>query len=436
MPQITPNPREFYKVEAAGMISFDSLLSLSRLYLPIIGSDAFALYMALFGQSSSTKNSKTTAHNVLFDMVGMSGVRFCKAKNQLEGMTLLQTFKQDSFDFGTEYLYRLNAPFLSQLFFTEPLFSGLLLAKIGQSAFDKLVKDYEKVATEVKSMKNISKKFTEVYTFDLNILNEEDERLNQTKKKIENKTDDNFDIKFFKEMMKKQSLFFHSEKQDILQLLAIHALFGLNELEIFNKALNLARADNVLNITQLKQILENRTTKLVDLPVEQRQELATTLQDMGFSKAEAKIIEEAESLAPNDYLENIRLQKGGFVAPSERCLLSELRNNELNTGVINILINYVLVIQDNPTLSYNYVMKIANDWVQNTIVDAASAIMHIKTIVANSKMAKPKRQSKRKTSQKVEKIPDFIKQKNKQEVSTEELKKLERELADISSFNN
>jgi len=436
MRQIIPNPREFYMVEAVGMISFDSLLSLSRLYLPIIGSDAFTLYMALFGQSSSAKSSKNTVHSVLFDMVGMSGARFGKAKNHLEGMTLLQTFKQDSFDFGTEYLYRLNAPFLPQLFFTEPLFSGLLLSKIGQYAFDNLIKDYEKVATEVKDMKNISKKFTEVYTFDLNILNEEDQRLNQAKKKIENKTDQNFDIKFFKEMMKKQSLFFHSEMQDILQLLAIHSLFGLNELEIFNKAVNLARADNILNITQLKQILENRVTKLVDLPAEQKQDLTTTLQGMGFSKAEAKIIEEAENLAPNDYLENIRLQKGGFVAPSERRLLSELKNNELNTGVINILINYVLVIQDNPTLSYNYVMKIANDWVQNNVVDAASAVMHIKTIVANSKMAKPKRQNKRKTSQKVEKIPDFMKQKSKQEVSTEELEKLERELADISSFSN
>ncbi|MDR0614837.1 MAG: hypothetical protein LBF82_02630, partial [Lactobacillales bacterium] len=323
MRQITPNPREFYTVEAVRMISFDSLLSLSRLYLPIIGGDAFTLYMALFGQSASGKNQKTTVHSFLFDVIGMSGARFCKAKNYLEGMTLLQTFVKDSFDFGVEYLYRLNIPYLPQLFFTEPIFAGLLLSKIGQRAFDELVKDYEKVTTEVKDMRNISKKFTEVYTFNLNLLNEEDERLNQAKKKIESKSDKHFDIQFFKEMMKKQSLFFHSEKQDTLQLLAIHALFGLNELELFHKAVNLARADNVLNISQLKQILENRATKLVDLPAEKKQELTTTLQDMGFSKAEAKIIEEAENLAPNDYLENIRLQKGGFVAPSERRLLSE-----------------------------------------------------------------------------------------------------------------
>ncbi|MDR1521296.1 MAG: DnaD domain protein [Streptococcaceae bacterium] len=434
MRQVIPNPREFYTVKIMGMIAFDSLVSLSRLYLPIIGSEAFTLYMALFGQSTSKKNSKATAHSILFDMVGMSGARFCKAKNHLEGMTLLQTFVQDSFEFGVEYLYRLNAPFLPPLFFTEPLFSGLLLSKIGQLAFDELVKDYEKTATKIKDMNNISKKFTEVYTFDLNILNEEDERLNQAKKRIENKLKDSFDLKFFKEMMKKQGLFFHSEKQDPLQLLAIHALFGLNELEIFNKAVSLACADNILNITKLKQMLENRASKLVNLPGEQ--ELSTTLQNMNFSKAEAKIIEEAEKLAPNDYLENIRLQKGGFVDPSERRLLSELRNNGLSNGVINILINYALIIQDNSTLSYNYIMKIANDWAQKKVVDAASAVLYIKTIVANSKAAKPKGKNKRGKNQKVEKIPDFIKKKTTQKVSKEELKKLEKELADISSFDD
>ncbi|MDR3157321.1 MAG: hypothetical protein LBT69_05350 [Lactobacillales bacterium] len=452
MHQNIPCPREFYSVAFVGIPSLDSLLSLSSLYLPLIGKDTFALYMTLLSQSMAKNSEQIISHDTLFQAISLNGALFCKARERLEGVALLQTFVKDSYEFGKEYFYRLKMPLSFSQFFAEPLFSGMLLDRVGQRAFDSLVEDYQRFSVEVSGMENVSKKFMEVYAFDLNVLNEEDECLHKARQKTALDVPAvNFDVEFFKQMMKKQDLSFSSEKQDIERLKSLCSLFGFTEVELFNEAKNVARAGTVLDISKLNEYLKEKELKISRKKMENSEE---SLQQNLFSAVELKVIEEARSLFSMDYLKNIRQQKGGMVTKNELDLLADLekeltRRNQkfgskIKIEILNVLINYILVIQRHSSLPRNYALTILDDWMQKGVVDASSAVLHLREMVENQKVRKEKKyDNSRNFGKKVEKIPEWMKEvpkrekkeKNQTTVSQEEVEQLRKELAEFSNFS-
>lgn len=48
--------------------------------------------------------------------------------------------------------------------------------------------------------------------------------------------------------------------------------------------------------------------------------------------------------------------------------------------MINVLLNYVLVIKNNASLNASYVNTVANEWAQKKIATAEEAIQHIRQI--------------------------------------------------------
>lgn len=452
MQQNIPCPREFYSVTFVEVPSLDSLLSLSRLYLPLIGRDAFALYMTLLSQSMVKNPEQVTSHDTLFQATSLNGAPFRKARERLEGMVLLKTFVKNSYEFGKEYFYRLKMPLSFSQFFAEPLFSGMLLNQVGQRAFDLLVEDYQRFSAEVSGMEDVSKKFMEVYTFDLNVLNKEDERLHKARQKtVLEGPEVNFDIEFFQQMMRKQGLSFSSDKQDIERLKSLHSLFGFTEVELLNEAKNFARAGVVLDISKLNEHLKEKELNISRKQMENNEE---GLQQNLFSAVELKVIDEARNLSPMDYLKNIYQQKGGMVTKSELELLTDLDKeltrrgqkfgNKIKIEAINVLINYVLVIQRHSSLPRNYVFTILDDWMQKGVTDAPSAVLHLREMVETQKMRKKKKyDNSRSFGKKVEKIPEWMKEVSKKEdsgknpttVSKEEVEQLRKELEEFSSFS-
>jgi len=435
---LIPEPNEFYTTSVNQRLTSDDYLNLVNLYLPVIGPKAFALYLALVGKSLA--NDFAFPHAELFKILELSGAKFVSARERLEGVLLLETFLQETFEFGTEYFYRLKLPLTSNRFFAELLFSGLLLFKIGQNSFDNLVKNYQETVKDTRKLENISKKFSEIYRFDLNILNKEDQRIREACEKVTPKSyETNFNFKFFQTLMDRNGLRFKNRSHAEELLIAMHALFGLNEFELFQKGCDLACPGEIFDLEELKQVLEEELSAVVKIKSENTKEKLefSDLSNLNFSKQEIEVIREAEKLAPIQYLSNIRSQKGGFIDTAEYRLLDELKKKKLPCAVINILINYVLIIQENSTLSRNYTFKIANDWVQKGMQNAASAISYIKKLTASNLEKSQQKRKKFSASRPVEKIPDFLEEeKNPQKISLEEVAKLQEELANISSFQD
>ena len=58
--------------------------------------------------------------------------------------------------------------------------------------------------------------------------------------------------------------------------------------------------------------------------------------------------------------------------------------------MINVLLNYVLVIKNNASLNASYVNTVANEWAQKKIATAEEAIQHIRQISNQAKQSKQK----------------------------------------------
>jgi replication initiation and membrane attachment protein len=392
--------------------------------------------MSLIADGLRQKNDQISSHSELFEAISLSGANFLAARERLEAMLLLETFVKESYDFGPQYLYQIRLPLTPQLFFAEPLFSGLLLVKIGALAYDKLVSSLgNNSEEEKKDFQKISKKFNEVYHLDLSILNQEDQRIHGATQAF-TKSETDFNFAFFRALMKNDNLHFKIGEHAESILVALHALFGLSELELFQKAVSLARSGDVIDLLELKRVLEQQA--IVKSSAEQKNcaQQKATFEDTDLTTCEQQVVKEACNLSPVDYLMNIRQQKGGFVAPDELLLLEELQKKFSQPSAINILINYVLIIKENSTLSRNYVLKIANDWLQHGVVDALSAITQIKKLTESYRINSPRTDLKRrKASTKVEKVPEYFNhQRQIKKANPDDVKKIAEELKKISSF--
>lgn len=100
----------------------------------------------------------------------------------------------------------------------------------------------------------------------------------------------------------------------------------------------------------------------------------------------------------------------------------------LPSSVINVLLNYVLVIKNQASLGTNYVNTIANEWAQQKIMTAEDAIAHIKK---KSQESAEKKQTRNYTNTRRnvrrEKLPDWVNQpKDEKKISQEKQAEIDR----------
>ena len=96
--------------------------------------------------------------------------------------------------------------------------------------------------------------------------------------------------------------------------------------------------------------------------------------------------------------------------------------------MINVLLNYVLVIKNNASLNASYVNTVANEWAQKKIATAEEAIQHIRQISNQAKQSKQKKQTNYQTGKRNvrrEKLPDWVNQpKDEKQISSEKKQRL------------
>lgn len=150
-----------------------------------------------------------------------------------------------------------------------------------------------------------------------------------------------------------------------------------------------------------------------------------------LTNAALQLIKEAQSIPPMKYLEAIKSEKGGYVSKQENWLLQDLVSQSgLSSSVINVLLNYVLVIKNNASLNASYVNTVANEWAQKKIATAEEAIQHIRQISNQAKQSKQKKQTNYQTGKRNvrrEKLPDWVNQpKDEKQISSEKKAEIDR----------
>ena len=137
---------------------------------------------------------------------------------------------------------------------------------------------------------------------------------------------------------------------------------------------------------------------------------------VGDTSNRAKIIYQFETTTPYDFLQS--KYKNGKPSKSDIAILEYLLlDMNLNAGVVNVLIDYVLKINNNK-LTKNFVDAIASQWAKSKV----------ETVEEAMKIAEKEYKNKKTTNKKqVEEKPTWFNQNiEAQEASEEKLKELDK----------
>lgn len=426
-------PSTFYTVYGEPQLDQSKQDALLYLYQPIIGNAALSLYLTLMSDITLEGKSPSLMHTDLLAAVDTGLMNLVKAREQLEGIGLLEVYEKTDSEIGLSLIYQLRLPLGPKKFFQDPLMAYLLMDKVGKRRYERLVERFKPNSFEKGTAKSITKRFRDVYRFDETAFASHSEALEQTQEEFADKSD--FDWSLFTQQLKRFSLILTLEEREKLQ--TFQTLYGLNELDLAEYVAKASAGEKAgLNFNYLRQLINKEKRPNVAAPPKETPAESST-NGSSFSPQELEIIAQSKKIAPVTFLRAIKREKGGFETNTEVHLLEELiGRNLLPKSVINIIINYILVIQDQAVINANYLNAIANDWAQKKIATPEAAITHVRE---NSQKLVRKPQASRPAYQKrgagrKEALPEHIKQPPQEKKLTPEKEaELNRKLAEYLS---
>lgn len=398
--KITPNT--IYQVFKALPLTQEGKDGLLYLYQPIIGAQALALYFQFLGDEADSNESEFIHLDCLNALnIGLSP--FLEARKRLEGMGLLTVFEKEDPEFGKIYLYQLEEPLVPQKFIKDVTYSFLLHQAVGERKFKQLTRRFKPKKINIADYQEVTANFTTVYgNLDLNLFSRTSDQLENVAKEYEQakepglKVDSTqLDWHFLMELANKKFISKTNFTSDFKAQLTVYAnLYGYNELELVDDLLVqvVALDTGLVDARQLKQFVERKHQTTFQRPsmqpVSEEADVRrfNLLRQTGYSEKDIQLIKLSEKTAPYDFLEAIKVEKKSYVTDSEKWLLKSLvERSPLPNSVINILIHYVLVIQDNSTLQPNFVNTIATNWSEKGFQSPETAIQHAREFVKESK---------------------------------------------------
>lgn len=420
MVQLLPN--QIYQVFKSRPLTEDGKNSLIYLYQPIIGSEALSLYFTLEGDLKDTLETEFV-HLDILNALDFGMQHFGEARRKLEGIGLLKVYTKEIQEFGMTFLYHLQEPVHPEAFFEDELYSFLLLSRVGERKFQQLVTRFRPRKINVSDYQETTASFMDVYRFNTDSFAKKQEQLNQVSVDFKPSTtkfllpENQLDWDFLSHEAQRHYIspknFDEAFKK---QLVLYHLLYGYDELTLVQSMLEtVSLSDGMVDQKKLEkamlkknQLHFKKTKDTSDYSSDIEVRRFNTLKQSGYSDNDLLLIRESEKFAPIEFLQGIKAEKNSFVTDSEQWLIKSLvERSPLTNSVINVLIHYVLVVQNNVSLSSNYVNNIAAEWAQLQIKSAEDAIKHVRELVKN---AKEKRKALPKTRNKVvrqEQLPSW-----------------------------
>ena len=347
----------------------------TRLYLPIVGRDAAALYSYLLAFWDNGQKDYLFGHILNHLDFGMDVLE--NALERLAAMELLALYQKEE-----HYYIRLFAPLAEDDFFQHNVYTKLLEKKIGEAATDALK------PSRAEGQK-LEKPFVQVFGL-------EAERLDFSRKMKD------FDLGNFKQRMAQENLRFADEKEDLLELFAIAEQKKWTWYETYL----LARETAISQVISTKRMRQ----KLNQKPV-----------DGKFSQQEQSIIREAKRQTPLIFLAEIKKTRQAAITRTERKLLQDMAELGLLDEVINLVLLLTFNKVDSANLNEKYALKVANDFAYQKVTSAEEAVLKIRErhqqTVGNQ--AEPKRKSSN--------VPEWSNPDYKNETSLEKQAELEEQ---------
>lgn len=445
-------PKDTFELKHSGLLSQEDNRVLNLLYQPIIGSKAYTLFLNLL--MNHHEFAKTNNHFALMDLMNEGGPSLYESRIRLEAIGLLKTYVR-KIDTGYHYIYIIQPVLPAHAFLSDDVLSILLLDRVGEARFNRLVNMFSIDHGHLNDFTDISKNYVDVFHIRSEAFVTEEPLLNHVKEQVEIPEAnvpqiDNvaFDWEFFMDNLSAYHLNQAFLKDNLKEIvLMYHSLYGIDELEMSNLVKrHIDHVTDQIDIKSFKQQVysqyhqANRTkhnkpkATLEQVSQHQVKNYEKQLRSQGLSQNEITLIITCEQNPPLVFLKALKEQKGGFVAGNERWAIENLKkNSNLSNSVINVLIHYLLVVLKHDSINQNLLNTVANNWAQNKVTTAVEALAQAKAF--KEEKQKPKQnQSYKKSYQapvRKETLPDWAKEEGRRKetpLSKEEQAKIDEQL--------
>ncbi|AEJ23055.1 replicative DNA helicase loader DnaB [Weissella koreensis KACC 15510] len=420
------NIHQKFKVVGIENLTLKNLTSLSNLYLPLIGIEAFTVYMALMHQPQRSNKDVTITHVELLNQLNLSGPRLIQAREKLEGYGLIRTFEQ-VLTLESQWVYEINQPIDAENFLSDKLLVKLLSSYLGDDQFEILKTSLLPDSAEIEG-NNVSKGLFDIIREDnfdqiepLKPINKRSTAWDEARQKDQPTID--FDLMF--EMLKVYGVSRMTLLKNKDNLMLFKKLYAIDDLKLIRLIQGHMLDDHQIDIKGIENELRQE--------FQQRQEVTIQPVTDVQPKTGNILIDQANQLSPLEFLKNIREQRGGVVTASEQYAIEQLiKYGRLPNPVINIELYTLSVLQDRKTLPKAILEATYSDWAQANIKTPSEAIKYIQQRERKIKQGQQNRTSSRAGQQKHETKPDWENQPI-QEVSSADQAKLDKMLAQMEA---
>ncbi len=371
---ITLLPADTYLVVNKTILSDECRKILSVLYQPIIGSTATNLYFTLWANLDKLEIiGKEQTHSNLADSMQLSLSEIKDARKKLEAVGLLKTYvKKESIN---TYVYELYSPLSANSFLNHPILNIILYNTVGKKEYNKIVEYFKLPDYNISEYTDISTKFSDVFKVSNRnniITNTSLKKRNTNDIKIDNDIDFDLIISSLPNSSINERTFNDDIKNLIIKLSFIYDLDNLQIVDILRTSI---LEKGIIDKVKLRKNARNyfQFEHNGDLPKvinsTQPDELKSEIND---SDNTSKMIYTFDNTKPYDFLKS--KQNGALPTNRDLKLLEELAiDYKLNPGVINVLIDYVLKVNENK-LTKGFVESLAGEWKRKKIEKVEEAI--------------------------------------------------------------
>lgn len=411
-------PADTYIVKNATILKKEDQDILIKLYEPVIGSVAVSLYLTFWSNLDTMGiiSTEHTHHNLMATK-RLKLEDILEAREKLEGIGLIKTYvKEGSIN---NYIYELYSPLEPKEFIENPILSNTLQSNIGKRAYKNLIKYYIIPKIDLSGYQDITSRFTDVFDAVSSYELSEIDNIKRVKN-LELAIDEKIELNSILSSIPSEILNHRTITNEIKSLIyKLSFVYNLDEEELIELIRNSVDEKRIIDKNKLRENCHNYYTfenKNSSPTIVYKKNPDYLRKAVTGNTKKAKMIYTFENESPYDFLSG----KNKGVKPSKNDLkIIEILmlDYEFPQGVVNVLIDYVLRINNNK-LTKNYIIAIANQWKRN----------NIKTVEEAMELCKKENTSKRgkiKTA-KLKTKPDWY---NKSieidEASSDEIQKLD-----------
>ena len=404
---------------------------ISMLYQPIIGCIATDLYYTLWADldKSELLSGEYTHHHLMTSLrIKMDSI--IMARKKLEAVGLLKTFLKEGNP--NSYVYELFSPIKAVEYFNHPILNIVLYNNVGKKEYENLLKYFKVPKINLSSYKEITSSFDDVFESIPGTLYDNLNTDLRTNKTGQIKIDGKFDFDLLISSVPNGLISNRTFSKEVKDLICnLSYVYNLDAMEMKPSILNSIKENGLIDKNALRKNVRNyyryeNDNKLPSLIYKSQPEYLKN--PIGKDDKRAKMIYVFENTSPYNFLKGAN--KGA--KPAERdlnVLESLLTDFKLNPGVVNVLIDYVLKI-NNKKLTKNFIEAIASQWkrlnietVEEAMKAAEKEYKKSKVIVEDKKYIK--------TSNEV--LPEWFDKKiEKKKISEENEKSLKDMLKEFS----